>query len=229
MKFTFHGHACFSFALDDGTKLLIDPFITENPLSDLKAADVQADYILLTHGHSDHLGDTIAIAKRTGAKVIAMFELIEYLMEQGISNVHGMNVGGSFRFPFGTVKMTQALHSSSLQDEAGNIIYLGAPVGLMLAIDGHVIYHAGDTSFFEDMETLGRTYPIEYAFLPIGDNFTMGPLEAARAAEKLQAKYIVPIHYDTFPVIRQDPYAFVELLPANSGRVLKPGESIVLK
>lgn len=226
MKITYHGHSVLKIEAN-GKTILIDPFITGNPKTDLKADEVKVDYILLTHGHGDHLGDTIPLAKANDATVIASPELSSYLMWKGVKT-HEMNIGGARDFEFGQVKFTQAFHSTGFETEDEQIIYLGMPAGLLVTIDGKTIYHAGDTSLFYDMKLIGERHPIDVAFLPIGDNYTMGPEDAAYAAELLGAKQVVPIHYSTFPVIEQDPHKFVELLPNGQGKVLEVGESIEL-
>ncbi|RXT04804.1 metal-dependent hydrolase [Ammoniphilus sp. CFH 90114] len=225
MEILFHGHSTVQITRL-GKSLIIDPFITNNPLAKTKAADVKVDYILLTHGHSDHMDDVLTIAKANNATVIATHELATYFSWQGIE-VHGMNTGGSRTFDFGKVKFTQAFHSSGLTfaDEQ-KIIYAGMPCGLLLTIDNKVIYHAGDTGLFGDMKILGELNCIDLAFLPIGDNFTMGPEDALIAAEWIRAKKVVPIHYNTFGLIKQDGHAFVEKLRAKGldGLVAEPGD-----
>ena len=208
MQITYHGHASVAITTKAGHKLLIDPFFTGNPLADISASEAQADYILITHGHSDHIA--------------------EYAASQGVKKTHGMNLGGSFTFPFGRVKMVPAQHSSSLTID-GVARYMGLAAGLVLTIDGQCIYHAGDTNYFSDLRLIGREHLLDVAFLPIGDNFTMGPEEALRAAADLNARLVVPIHYNTFPVIEQDPESFAQKLPAKMGKVLQPGESITLE
>lgn len=226
MLVSYHGHAIVKIEAN-GKTIIIDPFITGNGLTDLKVDEVKPDYILLTHGHADHIGDTVQLAKDNDALVIASPEIATYLGWQGV-NAHGMNIGGSFEFEFGKVKMTQAFHSTGLETESQEIIYLGMPAGLLITIEGKTIYHAGDTSLFMDMKLIGDRNHIDLAFLPIGDNFTMGPEDAAYAAGLLGAKTVVPIHYNTFPVIKQDPHKFVGLLPEGQGKVLQPGDSIQL-
>ncbi|KYD17737.1 MAG: metal-dependent hydrolase [Caldibacillus debilis] len=226
MKISYHGHAIVKIKTD-GKEILIDPFITGNPLTDLQVEREAPDVIVLTHGHGDHLGDTVELAKKKNALVIAINELAEYLGRKGLKT-HGINIGGSYRFDFGTVKLTQAFHSNSIVEEDGTIVYLGMPAGVLLTIEGKTIYHAGDTALFSDMKLIGERHPIDLAFLPIGDNFTMGPEDAAYAAKLLNAKTVVPIHYNTFPVIQQDPEAFVAKLEGGNGKVLKPGDEIEL-
>jgi L-ascorbate metabolism protein UlaG (beta-lactamase superfamily) len=227
MKVTFHGHAVVSIETSD-KKILIDPFITGNELCDLNAETVKADVILLTHGHNDHVGDTVDIAKRCNAVVVAPFELATYLGWKGC-NVHPMHIGGAHEFQFGTVKYTQAFHGSSYTEEANKkIVYTGMPGGILFTSNNKTIYHAGDTALFSDMKMIGERNEIDLAFLPIGDNFTMGPKDAAEAAEWIQAKVVVPIHYNTFPVIKQDPHKFVNSLSGGKGKVLHPGDFLAL-
>lgn len=226
MKISYHGHSTVKI-VTDGKEILIDPFITGNELSDLSVENESPDYILLTHGHSDHLGDTVALAKKKDALVIGMVELANYLSFKGVKT-HGLNIGGSYEFPFGKVKLTKAFHSTGFVEEDNQIVYLGMPTGLLLFIEGKTIYHAGDTGLFYDMKLIGERHPIDLAFLPIGDNFTMGPEDAAYAAKLLNAKTVVPIHYNTFPIIQQDPEKFVSLLDDGVGKVMKPGDSLEL-
>lgn len=225
MKITYHGHSVLSIVMANGQKLLFDPFITGNALTDLKAEEVTADWILVTHGHSDHIGDLIPIAKRNDATVISIVEICSFAEQNGVQKTHGMNIGGKFDFPFGRVKMVPAQHSSGYEID-GQMIYMGEPAGFILQAEGKTLYHAGDTAEFGDMALLGETFEIDLAFLPIGDNFTMGPQDAASAAKRLKAKQVVPIHYNTFPVIEQDPDAFVQLLPEKVGKVMAVGETI---
>lgn len=224
MKISYHGHSVVQIDTN-GKTILIDPFITGNSLTDLKAEEVHADVIVLTHGHNDHVGDTVAIAKRCGSLVVANADLTTYLSWQGVET-HGMNIGGAYNFDFGTVKLTQAFHGSGYATHNNEIIYCGMPTGVLFSCEGKTIYHAGDTGLFSDMKLIGERHPIDVAFLPIGDNFTMGPEDAAYAAKLLQAKTVVPIHYNTFPPIKQDPNRFIELLEEKNGKVLNPGEAI---
>lgn len=226
MKVSYHGHAVVKVEAN-GKIILFDPFITGNSLTDLVADEVKVDVILLTHGHNDHVGDTVALAKRNNALVIAPHELAVFLSWKGV-NVHSMHIGGSHQFDFGKVKLTQAFHGSSYEEENEQIIYTGMPSGILLTIDGKTIFHAGDTALFSDMKMIGELNHIDLAFLPIGDNFTMGPADATLAAKWLQAKKVVPIHYDTFPVIKQDAEAFASSLNGDIGLALKVGESIEL-
>lgn len=224
MKVAFHGHAVVSIVIDGGTKLLVDPFITGHEQCDLNLSELEVDVILVTHAHADHLGDTIELAKRTGAQVISTVEIVTYLGSLGLENVHGMQPGGAHDFPFGRVKFTQAIHGSSITLENGQPYELGLAAGILLSADGKTIYHVGDTALYSDMQLLGQREVIDLAFVPIGDNFTMGPADAVQAAEWLKAKRVVPIHYNTFPLIKQDPQAFIEQLPEGVGYIPRIGE-----
>lgn len=221
MKVTYHGHSVVSLETKEGVKLLMDPFIRGHEACDLDAETVEADYILVTHAHADHLGDTIEIAERTGAQVITTVELAEYLASFGL-DTHGMQPGGAFDFEFGRVKFTQAIHGSALTID-GIPTTLGLASGIMLTIDGQTVYHLGDTALYSDMKLLGALNEIDLAFIPIGDNFTMGPGDATIAADWLKAKKVVPIHYNTFPLIEQDPEAFVAGLKESEGIIPEIG------
>lgn len=224
MKISYHGHSIVKIQTN-GKTILIDPFITGNELTDLTVENEKPDVILLTHGHNDHVGDTVAIAKASNALVVAPNELAVYLGLQGL-NTHGMNIGGAKTFDFGTVKFTKAFHSSSYQTEDNEFIYTGMPAGILFTAEGKTIYHAGDTSLFGDMKMIGERHPIDVAFLPIGDNFTMGPEDAAYAVELLNPKITVPIHYNTFPPIQQDPENFKALVKNHAVQILTPGDPI---
>lgn len=226
MRVTYLGHSCF-FVETAKARLLLDPFLTGNPTAARAAADIACDYILVSHGHEDHLGDALAISKRCGAPIVANYEIAEYFAAQG-AQTHGMNPGGGWNFPFGRVKLTLAHHSSSV--EAGlKAVYLGVACGLLLSADGRQVYHAGDTALFLDMQLIGRV-GLDLAMLPIGDNYTMGPEDAVEALNLLRPKVAVPMHYNTWPPIAQDAAAFAARA-AQSGHVvkpLKPGEALTL-
>lgn len=227
MKLTYFGHsACLLQATSH--RLLFDPFLSGNALCPVDPESVRCDYILLTHGHADHVGDTVQIAKNNDATVIATFELATFLEQKWGLKVHPMNIGGGHAFPFGRVRMTQAFHSSSYPNENGEPIYLGMPGGFMVHADSRCVYHAGDTALFGDMHLLGLTNSIDLALLPIGDNFTMGPNEAMQSLELLHPRAVVPIHYNTFPMIQQDVYAFADRVSQRGVGVypLQPGESV---
>ncbi|MFD2446327.1 metal-dependent hydrolase [Bacillus sp. CGMCC 1.16607] len=224
MRVSYHGHSVVMVETS-GKTILIDPFITGNSLTDLKVDEVKPDIIILTHGHNDHVGDTAELAKKNNSLVIAVHELAVFLSWQGV-NVHGMSIGGAYEFDFGKVKLTPAFHGSSYTTENKEIIYCGMPAGILLTVEGKTIYHAGDTALFSDMKLIGDRHPIDLAFLPIGDNFTMGPEDAAYAAKLLKANKIVPIHYNTFPPIKQDPQKFIELLEDQNGVILQAGEHL---
>ncbi len=202
IRVTWHGHATVSLD-SNGHSLLIDPFLEDNPVAVTDPASLNPDFVLITHGHADHVADARAILERTGAKLISTPEITDWFGSQGIDNAHAMNIGGFFGFDFGRLKLTPAWHSNSLPDGS----YGGMPTGLLIEMDGRRIYHAGDTGLFSDMKLIGQG-GIDLAFLPIGSNFTMGPEEAVQAAEFLGARTVVPIHYNTFPPIKQDPEAF---------------------
>jgi len=229
LEITYHGHSTVQLTSGEHS-IVIDPFLTGNPNAVAKPADIKVQYILLTHGHSDHIQDAAELAKQNNATIVATHELAAYMGWQGAKTI-GMNLGGTVRLPFGKVKMTQAFHSSGVVlDEQKQIIYMGMPAGLIIEIGGKTVYHAGDTALFSDMKLLGERHKIDLAFLPIGDHFTMGPEEALLAAKWVKAGFVVPIHYNTFPPIQQDGEAFVAALEKEGirGKALKPGEVLSL-
>lgn len=225
-RVTWLGHGAFSISAA-GRTVLIDPFLTGNPAASTTAAAVAADAIIVSHGHGDHVGDTLDIARRTGAVVIGVHEIAVWAEAQGAPRVHGMNVGGAHRFDFGTVKLTPAVHSSSLPDGT----YAGIACGVLLTLDDGVLYHACDTALFSDMQLIGRA-GIELAILPIGDNYTMGPDDALEAVRLLKPKRVIPAHFGTWPVIDQDGAAWGARVAAETGAqpvILNPGESCRLR
>lgn len=210
-KLTWHGHSCFMLDTDDGTRVLIDPFLDDNPVADVGSEGIgDVDYILVSHGHFDHFPEAIPVAKRTGATIISTLEIVSFAQEQGVENGHGMNIGGGHAFPFGRVKLTPAVHTGSVKgDDAG--AFTTDCCGFLITLDsGKRIYHSGDTALTVDMQLLQGL--VDVALLPIGDNFTMGPEDAARAVSFIQPKVVVPMHYDTWELIAQDPEEFRKLV-----------------
>lgn len=203
MKLRYFSHSSFLITLDDGKRILIDPFLDGNPTSPVSSGEVEAEYILLTHGHGDHLGDTLSIAQRCGSLCIAENELASYLASKGL-RAHTMHIGGSYLFDFGRVKLTQALHTSVTPDRE----CAGAATGLLIFIQDKIVYHMGDTGLFGDMELIGRMHPVDYLLVPIGDNFTMGIDDAVQACKFVKPGTAVPMHYNTFDVIKADPSEF---------------------
>ena len=223
VRLTWYGHACFLIETD-GTRLLTDPFFTGNSLAPVRADAVEADYILISHGHGDHVGDAVAIAKRTGATVISNFEIQNWLVAQGLENVHAQHIGGGHDYPWGRVKLTIAHHGSALPDGS----YGGNPVGFLFYVDGRKIYHACDTGLTYDMKLIGEE-GIDLAMLPIGDNFTMGPDDALRAVKLIEPTQVIPIHYNTFELIKQDPHAWARRVESETSAgviVMSPGQSL---
>ena len=220
------GHAAMALETA-GYQILIDPFFTGNPKAAITADQAKADFILISHGHGDHVGDSIDIAKRTGATIISNYEICVWLEQQGIKKVHGQQHGGGFQHPFGRVKLTLAFHGSALPDGANG----GNPCGFLIYLkDGKKIYHAADTGLFGDMRLIGEE-GIDLAILPIGDNYTMGPDDSIRAIKMIEPKKVIPIHYDTFPVIAQDVNAWAARVKAETKAVpivLAPGQDAVL-
>lgn len=222
-ELTWLGHASWQLKADKHT-LLIDPFLDDNPSATVKSQDVEADFILCSHGHFDHVADAAKIASRTGAMIVSNYETSAWFAKQGVKNTLGMNLGGSASLPFGQVKLTLAFHSSQLPDGS----YGGNPGGFLLSlIQGPRIYFACDTALFGDMRLIGAG-GLDVAVLPIGDLFTMGIDDAVEATKLLAPKYVIPSHYNTWPPIQQDPEAWADLVRKNTTAepvVLKPGES----
>lgn len=215
INLTYYGHACFSVVVS-GKTLLFDPFITPNPLAaHIDVNGIAADYILLSHGHEDHVADVKAIAGRTGATVIAPYEVGSWFEKQGIQNVQSMNHGGCAKMPFGRVQLTNAVHSSSMPDGS----YGGNLCGFVIESSDGNFYYSGDTALTLDMKLIGEQTKLHFAVLPVGDFFTMGVADALRAAAFVGAKRIVGVHYDTFPPIRLDRDAAMSA-PSSAGRDL---------
>ncbi len=200
MKVTYYGHACFSVELC-AKHILFDPFVSPNPLAEhIALDDIQADYILISHGHEDHVADAKVIAKRTGATVVSNFEIVNWFASKGVENGHPMNIGGSWQFDFGTVKYVNAVHSSVMPDGS----YGGNPGGFIIDSKEGCFYFAGDTALTMDMQLIGRQFNLDFAVLPIGDNFTMGADDAVIAAEFVGCNQVLGVHYDTFGYIKVD-------------------------
>lgn len=226
MEFTYYGHACFSVKMG-GKHILFDPFITGNPLAGgIDIDSIPADYILISHGHGDHLGDLNPIQLRTGAQVVSNYEIITRLSEEGITGGHAMNHGGKWTFEFGTVKYVNAIHSSSFPDGS----YAGNPGGFVVTAEEGAFYYSGDTALTMDMELIGRSSTLEFAVLPVGDNLTMGYEDALEAARMVGASRVVGVHYDTFDAIRLDKQKARAYFSQASHELLLPaiGETITL-
>jgi L-ascorbate metabolism protein UlaG (beta-lactamase superfamily) len=225
VKLTWYGHATLGLEVD-GQNILVDPFLAGNPAASTGPESLEPDWILISHGHDDHVADAIEIAKRSGAKVISNDEIANWFERNGIE-AHHQHIGGGFTYPFGYLKLTQALHGSCLPDGT----YGGNPAGFLLTTkDGKKIYMACDTGLFGDMRLIGDE-GIDLTVLPIGDNYTMGPDDALRAVEFLRPKHVIPVHYSTFELIKQDPNAWAERVRSATDaevHVLKPGESLTL-
>jgi L-ascorbate metabolism protein UlaG (beta-lactamase superfamily) len=225
MKYTYYGQSCFLLEIE-GVKFLFDPFITPNPLAkhiDTKA--IAADYILVSHGHGDHVADLVMLAKQTGAQVIGMVEVIDWAEKQGVTNTHGMNFGKQ-KFDFGTLRMVWATHSSSMPDGS----YGGNPAGFVLETAGKTVYFAGDTSLTVEMKLLPDWYKLDYAILPIGGNYTMDVDDALIATKYMECNQVIGVHYNTFPVIEIDTEAAVAKFKRENKQLLLPaiGETINL-
>jgi L-ascorbate metabolism protein UlaG (beta-lactamase superfamily) len=220
MQIRFLGHAAFELS-DGDTTVLIDPFLTGNPVAAVAAEDLNADAILLTHGHGDHFGDTVSIAKRTNAHLVAVVEIANELSAEGLANVHDPNIGGTVEFDWGWVRLVPAWHTSTTPKGTANV-----PAGLLINFAGKTIYHLGDTGLFSDLALVGRRDPIDVALVCIGGHYTMDRFDAVEACKLIGAKQVVPCHYNTFPLVATDAQAFkadVEAAGAGEVIVLDPG------
>ncbi|MBU1098516.1 MAG: metal-dependent hydrolase [Bacteroidetes bacterium] len=225
MKLKYFSHSSFQITTNAGRVILIDPFLDGNPTSPVKSDEINADFIVLTHGHGDHLGDSFKIAKKKDAMFICVNELANYCISKGFK-AHNMHIGGAYNFEFGRVKFTIAHHGSLTPDNQ----YTGEASGVLLSIDGKILYHTGDTGLFYDMKLIGEMNKVDYMLLPIGDNFTMGIDDAVKAVELTNPGLAIPMHYNTFPVIEADPNEFKEKVEkiGKACRIMSFGEEIEL-
>jgi L-ascorbate metabolism protein UlaG (beta-lactamase superfamily) len=229
VKATFHGHACFLLEGGDGKRVVIDPFLTGNPAAVIGPEGLpKLDAVLLSHGHGDHLGDAVALAKRDKATIVATYELAQFCGDQG-ATTHAMHIGGAHQFPFGRVKLVPAFHGGRVDgDPTGK--YTTNPCGIVLTLGGKTVYHTGDTALTLEMQLLAGRPPVDLMLCPIGDNYTMGVEDAARAVEFVKPKVVIPMHYNTWDVIRADPQAFKREVGGRAEVViLAPGQSHTLK
>jgi len=224
MLLKFLGHSCFSLSIG-ATSLIIDPYLNENPQAVIKAGEIKTDWVLVTHGHHDHMGDAVEIAKRNNATIITITEIARYCEARG-AKTHAMYIGGKHDFGGFKIKLTLALHGSSIGTDP--IEYLGQPCGFLIFTEGKTIYFAGDTGIFGDMELIGRLHPIDLVILPIGDNFTMGPEDALEAVKLIKPAHVIPTHYNTWDIIAQDPRVFKNEVEKETGipvTILSPGDT----
>jgi L-ascorbate metabolism protein UlaG (beta-lactamase superfamily) len=226
MRAEWIGHS--AWLIEGKDKIVIDPFITGNPKTERKPGSVHCDIVVVTHGHADHLGDAVEIANKNGATVCAVYEIAEYLAEQGVKT-EPMNKGGSVKVKNSRVRLVEAVHSSDYRSPKGPVVSGGAACGAVIE-SGKTVYHAGDTALFSDMKLIGQLYKPDLALFPIGDRFTMGPREAAWAAAFVDAPVTVPMHYGTWPAIEADPFEFEELCKKRGYKgevtILNPGEHL---
>ncbi len=228
VKIRWLGHSAFQIDTPGGKRMLIDPFLNGNPACPEDCKHVErCDLLLVTHAHGDHIGDTIPISKATGCQVVSIVELGSWLASKGVDNIVTINKGGTFRYDGISVTMVNAFHTSAITDD-GQTLYGGEPAGYVVKLEnGFAFYHAGDTNLFGDMALIGEIYRPELAMLPIGDHYTMSPLEAAKAVRLLGVSHVIPMHYGTFPVLTGTPDELKELLqdePTVTVHALKPGE-----
>jgi L-ascorbate metabolism protein UlaG (beta-lactamase superfamily) len=219
MDIRFLGHACFELTEGD-TRVLVDPFLTGNPKAAAKAEELEPTHIFLTHGHADHIGDTVDIAKRTSAQVVAIVEIANELQEDGVENVTDPNLGGTFEFAGGWVRLVPAWHTSTTPKGTVN-----TPAGLVINLGGKTVYHLGDTALFSDLRLVADRDDIDVALMCIGGHYTMDRHDAVRAAELVQAKTVIPCHYNTFPPIETDAAAFKNDVKAGEVVILDPGQT----
>lgn len=223
MKLQYLGHSAFRIVSEKGISIVIDPFLDRNPLATLKSDQLSSEYIVLTHAHGDHVGDTLSLAKKGNTTIIGVGELMSMFAEKGYKT-HSMQIGGAFRFDFGRLKLVPALHGSLTHDGR----YAGLAAGVVLSIDGKNIYHCGDTGIFGDMKLIGEMQPIDLLLIPIGGNYTMDADDALWAVKLVQPKLAIPMHYNTFPLIKADPHEFVGRLSKQgfNGKVMEIGEEL---